>query len=627
MPLRNAEGVIADALLARVRADQVATLYSQWWRTSVSMGFGAALLCVVLWNETPLVAMPAWITAIVANQAWRAWLVARYRKANPSIGQAPRWGARWSIGSGIAGALWGTASVVMFPQSHAHQALLIVCVFGVALGGLNLTAVYKPTFYAFVLTALVPLVARVAWEADQVHLFTALVMLVVLVFVATYGHHLNDLLTQSVAMRYENTDLIDELTDQTAAAEHARAAAEAANRAKSQFLAGASHDLRQPLHAMGLFAAALAARAREPAIQPLIASIHASVEALESLFAQLLDLSRLEAGALRPEIGRVALQPLFDRIARDFVPQANAAGIVLRVRATSAVVITDAVLLERILRNFVANAVRHTREGGVLMAARRRGSAMRIDVVDTGAGIAACDRQRIFDEFVRAPGTSDPARSAQSLGLGLAIVRRLAALLEHDIRVTSAPGLGSCFSISLPRGIARRARVRTEATAEAPSRQPAPDAASRFASRVVMVIDDDPAVVNAMEALFSTWGARVVSADTAARGVAKLTHTCLPQPAHADLIVADLRLAEDASGIDAVRTIRDALDRETPALIISGDTTDAARAEAALAGIALLHKPLMAPALLAAAERALGACAPIDDARFEQDAVEFPVAA
>src|SRR4051812_42249653 len=226
MPVRNAKAAIADALLARVRADQVATLYSQWWRTSVSMGFGAALLCVVLWNETPLVAMFAWIIAIVANQAWRAWLVARYRMANPSMAQAPRWGARWSIGSGIAGALWGIASVVMFPQSHAHQALLIVCVFGVALGGLNLTAVYKPTFYAFVLTALAPLIARVAWEADQVHLFTALVMLVVLVFVATYGHHLNDLLTQSVAMRYENTDLIAELTDQTAAAEHARAAAE-----------------------------------------------------------------------------------------------------------------------------------------------------------------------------------------------------------------------------------------------------------------------------------------------------------------------------------------------------------------------------------------------------------------
>ncbi|MDQ6619251.1 MAG: hybrid sensor histidine kinase/response regulator, partial [Pseudomonadota bacterium] len=319
-----AQVTLSPSLLLRARADQVATLYGQWHRTTLSMALGAALLCIVLWQEASASAMALWIAAIVTNQAWRGALVALYRRAAPVLVDAPRWGMYWSAGSAIAGGLWGVAAMVMFPVSHAHQALLIVCIFGVVLGGLNLTAVYKPAFYGFVVTALVPLVVRVAMEADQVHLFTALVMLVVLVFVLTYGHHLNNLLTQSLAMRYENTDLIGELTAQTAAAEQARSAAETANRAKSQFLAAASHDLRQPLHAMGLFAAALAARACEPSIQPLVRSIHASVEALEALFGQLLDLSRLEAGALHPRIEAIALQPLFSSLIADFTPLAHA---------------------------------------------------------------------------------------------------------------------------------------------------------------------------------------------------------------------------------------------------------------------------------------------------------------
>src|SRR5262249_49427558 len=153
------------------------------------------------------------------------------------------------------------------------------------------TAVYKPSFYGFVLAALVPLIVRVAQAADTVHVFTAIVLTVVLAFLLAFGHQLNNVLTHALATRYENVHLIGELQAQTQSAVEARANAERANRAKSQFLAAASHDLRQPLHAMGLFAAALASKTREPELKPLVASIHASVEALEGLFEQLLDLS------------------------------------------------------------------------------------------------------------------------------------------------------------------------------------------------------------------------------------------------------------------------------------------------------------------------------------------------
>src|SRR5207342_1394373 len=143
--------------------------------------------------------------------AWRALLVRAWRRARPGASAARRWGRYWSIGSATGGALWGAAAVAMFPASAAHQALSIVCLFGVVLGGLNLTAVYKPSFYGFVLPALVPLIVRVAFEGDEVHWYLALVMSVVLAFVLAFGHQLNDVLTRSIAMRYENLDLIEEL--------------------------------------------------------------------------------------------------------------------------------------------------------------------------------------------------------------------------------------------------------------------------------------------------------------------------------------------------------------------------------------------------------------------------------
>ena len=369
---------IAPALLARARADQVGELYAGWHRTSLSMFLGAALLCAAMWGQAPPWLMAAWVTLIVANQLWRGVLVRAWHRAQPGLAAAPRWGRYWAAGSAAGGALWGAAAVAMYPDSPPHQALLIVCLFGVVLGGLNLTAVYKPSFYGFVVPALLPLILREALVADRVHTFTALVMSVVLGFVLAFGHHLNDVLTRSLAMRYENIDLIDGLKSQTRAAHEARAAAEAANRAKSQLLAAASHDLRQPLHALGLYTAALAARARESPWQPLVGNVQNAVNALEAQFAQLLDLSQLEAGAhtagALPRGAGTAV-----RARRGGVrPQADSKGLVLRCVPTRLAVDSDAALLERMLRNLVANAVRYTSRGGIVVGARRRGARVSV---------------------------------------------------------------------------------------------------------------------------------------------------------------------------------------------------------------------------------------------------------
>ena len=433
------------------------------------------------------------------------------------------------------------------------------------------------------------------------HLFTSGVLGVVLIFVLAFGRQVNDVLTQSLTMRYENVDLIRELKAQTEAALAARAAAETASRAKSQFLAAASHDLRQPLHAMGLFAAALAARVRDPGVSPLVASISASVEALEHLFAQLLDLSQLEAGALQPARAHVALQTLFARLAADFAPQALAAGLTLRIVATRLTVATDPVLLERVLRNLLANAVRYTPAGGIVLGARRRGRAVRIDVVDSGVGIAQSDATRVFDEFVQLGAGRRKHAGGRGMGLGLAIVRRLATLCGHEIALASTPGRGSRFSVTVARASALDRRGRPP-----PARPPrdAPSSPTLAGCRVV-VIDDDPAVVAAMRALFASWDAFATGGPDATAAMAALAGAECQDFGTPDLIVADLRLADGASGIEAIARLRARLGAGIPAIVVSGDTSAAAEAEVLAAGVRLLTKPVVASALKDAAEHAI----------------------
>jgi signal transduction histidine kinase/CheY-like chemotaxis protein len=585
---------IPPALIARARADQVATLYAHGHLTTVSMSLGALILCAVMWSEIAATSMLAWGVLIACNQLWRAVLLRAFERKRPGPGAAARWGGYWAIGSTLAGALWGAAAVLMFPPSPAYQSLLIVCLFGAALGGLNLTAVYRPSFYGFVLPALVPLIVRVAWVGDQVHWFIAGVMSVVLAFVVGFGHRLNDVLTRSLVIRYENVDLIAELKDRTRIALEARAAAEAANRAKSQLLAAASHDLRQPLHALGLYVAALAARARDAEWRPLVTHVESAANALEIQFAQLIDLSRLDAGALAPDRGDVALGGLFARIRTEFAPQAAARGLSLTIVPTRLVVDSDPALLERIVGNLVANGIRYTRRGGVLLGARRLGERVAIDVVDTGIGIAPSHRQRIFEEFYRVKDDAQCAQARRGMGLGLAIVRRFADLLGHEIALYSREGSGSRFRVVVPRvtrarPMARLNRIRAHGIAQ--------DGVPSFAEHVVAVVDDDAATLDAMQTLFETWGATVACGDAIESLIAAIGEL----ERYPDLVVADLRLADGRSGIDAVRQLRRELGMPIPAIVVSGDTGSGAEQEARAAGLMLLPKPVVASTLHATA--------------------------
>ncbi|TMG86421.1 MAG: hybrid sensor histidine kinase/response regulator, partial [Betaproteobacteria bacterium] len=475
-------------------------------------------------------------------------------------------------------------------------ALLIVCLFGVIMGGINLTSVYKPTLYGFALLTLAPLIVRVALEGDQLHLFIAAVLSVVLTFILRFGHNLNNLMTQSLAMRYENVDLIGELQAQTAAADRARATAEAASSGKTQFLAAASHDLRQPLHAMGLFAAALSARAHDVQVRNLVGSINASVEALERLFSALMDISKLDAGAVAPRRAAFPLAPVFERLQREFGPPAAAKGLRFTVVPTRAWIDSDPMLFERILANLASNAVRYTARGGVVIGARRRSGTLVVQVWDSGIGIPASERERIFDEFYQ---VGNPGRnSSQGMGLGLAIIRRLATLLEHTVCIDSEPGKGSRFSVE----VARATRV-APASAGA---QPTSDARmTTLAGARVAVVDDEDVVVEGMQALFAAWGAEVIGAASGEAMLAALGDA----ETYPDLLIADYRLAHDELGTEVVSRLRRELGLMIPALLISGDSSAATLDTLRNSGVDFLLKPVLPEELKAHAERLLASSA------------------
>jgi signal transduction histidine kinase/CheY-like chemotaxis protein len=353
---------------------------------------------------------------------------------------------------------------------------------------------------------------------------------------------------------------------------------EIANRYKSHFLASASHDLRQPLHALNLFVAQMMGEPDAAERSRLVGRIDAAVGAMNELFEALLDMTKLEAGILEPNFAKFPVSRPLERVETTFAGAARKKGLRLRVVHSGAWVASDPILLERILLNLVSNAVRYTERGGVVVGCRRRGNALRIDVCDTGAGIPEGERQHIFGEFYQLAGT-DRARSG-GLGLGLAIVDRLGRLLGHSVELDSRPGYGSRFSISVP--LATRPRMASET--EVPSSAIADPARGKR----VIVIDDDALVLEGMRGILESWGCQV---DTAASGDAALA--ALEHGGRApDLIISDARLADGETGIEAIERLRTAARSPIPAFVITGDTAPERLREASAAGFHLLQKPV-----------------------------------
>jgi signal transduction histidine kinase/CheY-like chemotaxis protein len=559
--------------LSRIRADQVGLLFKHTPGPLVMNLVLAPLVVGVLWDAIAKATLVGWAIALYAMTAARAALWLAHRRRSPAPEHASRWENLFILGVFVSGGLWGVAGVWIFATEElAYRLFLLLLLAGNCAGAVIALGARFRAVAAYVLPLLLPFTVVSLLHGDPIRIGFALVTGVFFVALGFLARNIQQTVLESLRLRYENLDLLAELRLK-------KEEAERANVAKSRFLAAASHDLRQPLHAMALFVSALKDERQEADThRRLLGQLNASVESLEVLFHALLDVSKLDAGTVRPEVRDFPVQAVFDRIGREYATEAADKGLRLRLVPTRALLRSDATLLERILRNLLHNAIRYTDAGGVIIGCRRCGDAVRIAVCDTGVGIEAAHLTDIFQEFYQ---IANPERDrSKGLGLGLAIVDRLARLLNHPLDVVSIPGRGSVFAITVPRG--------EVATAEPDLSPPAEIFEGKLGGALLVVIDDEAAVLEGMREVLRQWGCRPLLADSANGALSQLAEA-KSRPA---AVIADYRLRSGETGTSAIERIRSAYGADIPGVIITGDTAPDRLREAEASGYHLLHKPV-----------------------------------
>jgi signal transduction histidine kinase/ActR/RegA family two-component response regulator len=546
----------------------------------------AALVAVVFHSVVSARSLYLWESAMAVLTAVRMIGWWRYRGSDFSV-HGRVWLRQATLAAFVGGMVWGAGSLFLFPPGLLlYQFTFMITLVMMSVAAMFSYAPHYATYFAYILPSMLPGIVglEVQGGIQQQAMGAGLLLLLVVVLLSV--RFFNRMFLESMRLRFENIDLVTQLTVQ-------KDAAEAANLAKSRFLAAASHDLRQPIHALNLYLGAFAQLELPRRADALFGKIRQCAQIMDEMFRTLLDISKLDAGAIRPQLSVFALAPLLARARVEFEPQARARGIELRIRNCSGYVRSDAALVERILRNLISNAIRYTERGGVVVGCRPRGAGLRLCVYDTGLGIEPREQSLVFEEFYQI-GNRERDRS-KGLGLGLAIVERLARLLRAPITLRSQPGKGSLFAFDLE----------SAAAPDVPVVVPARKIANRssLAGLLVVVVDDEELILDAAQTLLTQWDCTVIAATSGASALQKLAAS----PRAPDVLICDYRLRDDETGIAVVDAIRDEFNADIPALLLTGDTDPNQIRKISASGLAVLHKPLSEEEL-SEAMRAL--CAP-----------------
>ena len=535
----------------------------------IGLGFAALVLlgCVALWDHVPRVYLGAWVAVFCLEAALRFHVSSRYARASAEERRDPRWRTFVRGINVYTGIVYGLTALVLLLPLPKENFVLLACVFaGTYCLVCALSNYYSAVLWLSGVSMLLPLWAGLLLTGRPLYVLSAVLIGFMGALVARMARRTTRALSAEMASAAEH--------------ERLRETAERAVVEKSRFIAAISHDLRQPLHAMGLYHALLRERCTDAEPRRLADMIGNCIAALTRQFDSLLDLSRLDAGMVRPELRHADAAALVERLRERFAAKAEAKGLALEVESDPSVaVFSDPALLERILSNLLSNAIECTERGGVTVrVGAGKDDTVAIEVADTGAGIAAGELDRVFDEYYRLREDG-----ADGFGLGLAIVSRLSALLDAEIDVESAPGVGTRFRLAVPAGHVREAVARDEA----------PRAEADLAGLAALVVDDDPDVLDGMRRTLESWGCEVRTAGSADEAVERLAdETFVP-----DVLLCDYRLGDGANGIALAGRLRTG-SRPSPAIIvITGDSSRERLAEIDASGFELLHKPVAPSAL------------------------------
>lgn len=577
-----ASGEALDPAGARVRldAERLRLVCRAVVRTPLGVLPATAFVAYIMAPHVGAGRAWGWTAAMLAIWCARA-LICGLLLHRPPPAHRLRFWIRYLIASAaVSGMAGGSAAILFFSAPPLESALMTMVLCCWCAAGIAVSGAVPFAFYSLIVFFLTPIAFGWALSGNQDGLLVASLLLLFMFLLMTYAHDSAELVGRALRVGFENEELARCLRAREAEAHAARERAEAANLSKSRFLAAASHDLRQPLHALSLLLYTLQQRTRDPEASELLKRVAISADSLDGLFKGLLDLSRLDAGSLRPERKALSLGTLLKRLDNDFRPLAAEKGLRFECADSDVWVRSDPEMLERVLRNLLDNAVKYTEQGRIEIRLDEEPEQVRLMVCDNGIGIDPAHRDRIFEEYYQ---IRNPARDrSKGIGLGLAIVKRMCDLLGHSIRVDSDLGRGSTFEITLPR---------CEPPSDAAGDDADPGAASIEALRglVVVVIEDDMEVQDAMRTLLEEWECRPVLAVSSEEALTRLESQGLAP----DAVLADYRLAGSNTGIDAIARLFTRYG-EIPAAIITGEINAADLKLPEGISVAVMQKPVRA---------------------------------
>ncbi|MDH5182961.1 MAG: hybrid sensor histidine kinase/response regulator [Gammaproteobacteria bacterium] len=526
----------------------------------------STFLAIMMWGYVDHAELIIWISLVFIIAFLRSLLGAYYKRNKKR--NLIKFKNLYLLGTFLSGATWGYIGLFDIPLEYYYFIIVILC--GMTVNAVVSYSSYLPVSYAFFMPAILPLTFITMQKGDEVWGYISIMSLAYLFTLMGYARIVHRSSLRSIMLRFENLDLIEEVTK-------SKEDAELANMAKSRFLAIASHDLRQPLHSLGLFIDALKYCNSENERKEIYSKLERSQESLTTLFDALLDISKLDADTIDICKQPVSINNLFNKIIREYELEANEKGINISYRPCASCVYTDPLLFERIIQNLLSNAVRYTENGGILLACRMRGDNILIQVWDTGCGIERVNQAVIFEEFKQ---LHNPERNrSNGIGLGLAIVKRLCILLGHTITLHSIKDKGSVFSVSVPI---------SHIPIQESKVSPLLVTNEALQNKHILIVDDEIEVREAMTLMLEKWGCKVTQAESFDT-VIELLDLGLSRP---DVVVSDYRLGEYNTGINVIELLQKHYSSNIPSLLVTGDTAASELEVIQNSSCSVLHKPV-----------------------------------
>ena len=547
-------------------------LYGNIAFLTINSAIIAAITVFIFRNNIDKFYLLAWTVLVMTVLASRMVLLFVYNHIKPKDSEARRWGNYFTVSAVVSGWTWALAILLFFdPGDFWQKTYIAMITLGMASGAMFMTSSWLPAYHHFILPPITMVFVELISSATEESISLALIAMFYFFGLMRNGRHHFQYFVQAVRLRNENLELVNQLREQ-------KHRAEDANRSKTQFLASASHDLRQPVHALALFADALKNEVQTAKGRSLMGNLTRSVESIDELLSSLLDISKLDAGAVKPNKANIALQPILQKIDNDFHRAAESKNLKFRVKDTELAVYSDAILLTNVIRNLVSNALRYTPNGGILIGCRRIGEGVSIEIWDTGFGIPKNEQDNIFAEFYQ---LHNPERDrGKGLGLGLAICNRICQLLNHRLTLQSRHGRGSVFKIRVP-----LSRVAVTPSAE---QQPS-KTQTKLDQPVVLVVDDEKNIRSAMQSVLETWNCRVFTAGCGDEAIRLIREHPNELP---ELIICDFRLRDGEVGTEVIAELQALMDNKIPAIIMTGDTGPESLQNVQSSGYTLVHKPV-----------------------------------